>query len=82
MRNNTMDYDTFRNYIKNIDISKRDIANAWNTAIGLQAVDGLKVSEHLWDTAIDNIEGKISMKEAVKRIESYYAAKPQKADDE
>lgn len=77
-----MDYDSFRNYIKNIDTSKRDIANAWDVAIGLQAVDGLKVSEFLLDTAIDNIEGKISMEEAEKRIENYYSENKNKENEE
>lgn len=77
-----MDYDTFTNYIKNIDTSKRDIANAWNVAIGLQAVDGLTVSEHLLNTAIDNIEGKISMKEAVKIIENYHSKNKSKENKE
>ena len=82
MRNDIMDYNSFRNYIKNIDISKRDIANAWNVAIGLQAVDGLKVSEFLLDTAVDNIEGKISMEEAEKRIENYYSKNRSKENEE
>ena len=38
---------------------------AWQTtAIGLQAVDGLKTSKYLIDTAIRNIEGDISIDEA------------------
>lgn len=45
---------------------------AWSTAIGLQAVDGLKPSKYLIDTAIQNIEGKITMKEAQGLIDSYY----------
>ena len=44
----------------------------WSTAIGLQAVDGLKPSEYLINTAIQNIEGKITLKEAQKLIDSYY----------
>ncbi len=43
-----------------------------DTAIGLQAVDGLKPSKYLIDTAIQNIEGKITMKEAQSLIDSYY----------
>ena len=42
------------------------------TAIGLQAVDGLKTSAYLLDTAKEHIEGKISIDEAQKRIQSYY----------
>ena len=40
---------------------------AWSTAIGLQAVDRLRASKYLIDTAIQNIEGKITMEE-VKRF--------------
>jgi len=35
-------------------------------------VDGLKPSKYLIDTAIQNIEGKITMKEAQSLIDSYY----------
>lgn len=76
-----MNYDPFEDYIKQTEPDKKYKAYAWSTAIGLQAVDGLKPSEQLYKTAIDNIEGNISMADAVKRIESYYAAKPKKADD-
>ncbi|MBQ3427772.1 MAG: Fic family protein [Clostridia bacterium] len=76
-----MNYDPFEDYIKQTEPDKKYKAYAWSTAIGLQAVDGLTPSEQLYKTAIDNIEGNISMADAVKRIESYYAAKPQKADD-
>lgn len=76
-----MNYDPFEDYIKQTEPDKKYKAYAWSTAIGLQAVDGLKPSEQLYKTAIDNIEGNISMADAVKRIEKYYAAKPKKADD-
>lgn len=48
---------------------------ARSTAIGLQAVDGLKPSKYLIDTAIENIEDKITMKEAQNLIDSYYEFK-------
>ena len=47
-------------------------SEAWQTAIGLQAVDGLKTSAYLLDTAKEHIEGKSSIDEAQKRIQSYY----------
>ena len=37
-----MDKDPFKEYIKQSEPSKRDKGYAWHTAIGLQAVDGLK----------------------------------------
>ena len=47
-------------------------SEAWQTAIGLQAVDGLNTSAYLLDTAKDHIEGKITIDEAQQRIHSYY----------
>ena len=41
-------------------------------AIGLQQVDGLKPSAYLIETAIQNIEGEITIKEAINRIDAYY----------
>ena len=55
---------------------------AWSTAIGLQAVDGLKPSKYLIDTAIKNIEGKITMKEAQNLIDSYYEERPVHLSDD
>lgn len=54
---NLMDKDPFKEYIKQSEPNKRDKGYAWHTAIGLQAVDGLKPSKYLIDTAIKNIEG-------------------------
>ena len=64
--------DPFEEYIKQSEPSGRELGYAWYTAIGLQAVDGLKTSDYLKSTAKDNIEGKISVLEAGKLIESYY----------
>jgi fido (protein-threonine AMPylation protein) len=59
-------------YIKQGEPGKIEKSEAWQTAIGLQAVDGLKTSAYLLDTAKEHIEGKISIDEAQKRIQSYY----------
>ena len=64
--------DPFKEYIKQSEPNKREKGYAWSTAIGLQAVDGLEPSEHLVKTAIENIEGYITMEDAEKRINSYY----------
>lgn len=74
--------DPFKEYIKQSEPSKKYKGYAWSTAIGLQAVDGLEPSEHLVQTAIENIEGNISMADAEKRIESYYAANPNRNNDD
>ena len=39
-----MDKYPFKEYMKQSEPNKRDKAYAWHTAIGLQAVDGLKPS--------------------------------------
>ena len=59
-------------YIKQGEPERAEKSEAWQTAIGLQAVDGLKTSEYLLDTAKDHIEGKITIDEAQRRIHSYY----------
>ena len=59
-------------YIKQGEPGQIEKSEAWQTAIGLQAVDGLKTSAYLLDTAKEHIEGKISIDEAQKRIQSYY----------
>lgn len=46
-----MHNDSFKEYIKQSEPDKREKGYAWHTAIGLQAVDGLKTSEYLIDTA-------------------------------
>ena len=59
-------------YIKQGKPEKQEKAKTWETAIGLQDVDGLKPSEYLLDTAKEHIEGNINIDEAKKRINSYY----------
>lgn len=71
-----MDKDPFREYIKETEPGKRDKGYAWYTAIGLQAVDGLKTSEYLMETAIRNIRGEISFEETDRLIQTYYEKNP------
>ena len=49
-----MDID-FESYIRGSEPNKREKASAWKTAIGLQAVDGLRTSDYLKDTAIKHL---------------------------
>ncbi len=51
-------------------------------AIGLQAVDGLKTSEYLQDTARRNIEGEITIDEARELVKEYYIKKTAHDDDD
>lgn len=77
-----MNKDPFEEYIKESEPAKRDKGYAWHTAIGLQAVDGLKTSEYLIQTAVRNIEGEISFEEANALLQSYYEENPVRdADD-
>lgn len=76
-----MNKDPFKEYLKQSEPNKRDRGYAWHIAIGLQAVDGLKPSKYLIDTAIKNIEGDISIDEAQELLNTYYEENP-KADTE
>ena len=67
-----MNNDIFEEYLKEKEPQKREKGYAWHTAIGLQAVDGLKTSEYLISTAKKNIEGDITLDEANDLIQSYY----------
>lgn len=69
-------------YIKQGEPGKVEKSEAWQTAIGLQAVDGLNTSAYLLDTAKDHIEGKISIDEAQKRIQSYYEQRADRTEIE
>ena len=77
-----MEKDPFKEYLRESEPDKAHKGYAWSTAIGLQAVDGLKPSKYLIDTAIQNIEGKITMKEAQNLIDSYYEERPAHLSDD
>ena len=77
-----MEKDPFKEYLRESEPDKAHKSYIWSTAIGLQAVDGLKPSKYLIDTAIQNIEGKITMKEAQSLIKSYYEERPVRLSDE
>ena len=77
-----MEKDPFKEYLRESEPDKSGKGYAWSTAIGLQAVDGLKPSKYLIDTAIQNIEGKITMKEAQSLIDSYYEERPAHLSDD
>lgn len=77
-----MNQDPFKEYLRQSEPDKRDKGYAWHTAIGLQAVDGLKPSKYLIDTAIQNIEGNITMDEAQKLMDTYYEENPKISDND
>ena len=59
-------------YIRQGEPEQAEKSEAWQIAIGLQQVDGLKTSAYLLDIAKEHIEGRISIDEAQKRIQNYY----------
>ena len=59
-------------YIKQGESTKIEKTKAWEAAIGLQDVDGLKPSKYLIETAKNHIEGIINIEEAKERINQYY----------
>ena len=65
----------FEEYLRQGEPSSQDKINAWQTAIGLQSVDGLSPSQYLLDTARKHIDGDISIDEARDLIKSYYQSK-------
>lgn len=64
--------DDFDEYIRQGEPSQKEKSQIWQTAIGLQQVDGLTPSAYLIETAKENIEGKITIDEVKYRIDSYY----------
>ena len=68
-------YLNFDEYIRQGEPAQREKAGYWQAAIGLQAVDGLKVSGYLQETARRNIEGEITIDEARELVKQYYVTK-------
>lgn len=73
-----MTVSDFEEYLRQGEPSQQDKINAWQTAIGLQSVDGLFPSQYLLDTARKHIDGDISIDEVRDLIKSYYQLKSSK----
>ena len=65
-------YTSLEEYIRQGEPSQKERGRIWQTAIGLQQVDGLQTSDYLLQTARQHIEGYISVKQARDFIDSYY----------
>jgi hypothetical protein len=76
-----MTYDEFDEYVKQSEPHKKQRGIAWQTAIGLQDVDGLKTSEYMLQTAQKHIEGDITIQQAKQLVDSYYESKESRAPD-
>jgi fido (protein-threonine AMPylation protein) len=75
-------YLDFDEYIIAGEPHKRERAEAWKVAIGLQAVDGLTVSDYLKQTARRHIEGEITIDEARALVKQYYVSKTHHDEDD
>lgn len=75
-------YINFDEYIRQGEPQQKERAEAWRVAIGLQAVDGLKTSEYLQQTARRNIEGEITIDEARELVKEYYIKKTAHDNDD
>ena len=68
-------------YIRIGEPSQRERAEAWQLAIGLQAVDQLHVSSYLLQTASEHVEGTISQDEVEQRITAYYQTEESRLEE-
>ena len=80
--NNKQLYLDFEAYERVAEPHKRERASAWRTAIGLQDVDGLKVSDYLKETAVKHIEGDITIDDVREQLKSYYVNKTTHDEDD
>ena len=74
--------EDFDEYIRLGEPDKKEKAYIWQTAIGLQAVDGLSTSEYLKEAAKRNIEGEITVDEVSRLVKRYYQSKIQREPDD
>ncbi len=65
----------FEEYIRQGEPGKKERAQIWRTAIGLQQVDGLETSDYLKQVVRRNIEGEISIDEVQRLVKAYYVSK-------
>lgn len=72
----------FDEYIRQGEPGRKEKAHAWQTAIGLQDVDGLKPSPYLLDAAKKHIEGDITIEDVKDMLTSYYKSKTSRQEME
>ena len=72
----------FDEYIRQGEPSRAEKAQLWQTAIGLQAVDGLSASDYLKSTARKHIEGEISIDEVRALMKAYYEVKSRRTPED
>ena len=69
-------------YIRQGEPMQRERGQIWQTAIGLQQVDGLNTSAYLLQTAKQHIEGDITLQKAKELIDSYYQSQQVRLNSE
>ena len=75
-------FSTFDQYLRQGEPQKREKADIWRTAIGLQQVDGLTPSDFLLQKAQENIEGIVTIDDVTRQVRTYYLSKvSHNADD-
>ena len=72
----------FDSYILQSEPEQQENGKLWQTAIGLQQVDGLTPSKYLYETAKRNIDGEITIEEAKQLIDSYYETRQGRTEDD
>lgn len=72
-----MNRDPFPEYETPPTPNSAERLSAWQTAIGLQRVDGLEVSDYLIQVARRNIEGEITIAQAHQLLDTYYESRPE-----
>ena len=68
-------------YIENYKSYSKVKESYWNMAIGLQEVDNLKPSKYLENLKEKNINGKLTIKETISELKSYYSEKKDNIDE-
>lgn len=62
----------FDEYLRQSEPDKTEKAKIWQTAIGLQEVDGLRPSDYLLEGAKQHIDGKLTLYEVQDHLNRYY----------
>jgi fido (protein-threonine AMPylation protein)/biotin operon repressor len=71
----------FEEYIRQGEPSRIEKAQIWQTAIGLQQVDGLTPSDYLIEQVKEHIEDDITFNDVKNRIDVYYKTRSDKQTD-
>ena len=65
----------FEEYIRQGEPEKKAKAEIWGVAVGLQQVDGLRISDYMRELIRRNIEGEITMADVQRLLDEHYRDK-------